>query len=71
MAVKYAAAGFSVSRLETLDRFLQSRYIDAGKIPGALILIFTDLRWARDPRNQGGRSRIPWSRSRAPRPAPS
>jgi len=33
------AAGLSPSRLETLDRFLQSRYIDAGKIPGALTLI--------------------------------
>jgi CubicO group peptidase (beta-lactamase class C family) len=33
------AAGLSPSRLETLDRFLQSRYIDTGKIPGALTLI--------------------------------
>jgi CubicO group peptidase (beta-lactamase class C family) len=33
------AAGFSSARLETIDRHLQSRYIDNGKIPGALILI--------------------------------
>ena len=33
------AAGLSPARLETLDRFLQSRYIDTGKIPGALTLI--------------------------------
>jgi CubicO group peptidase (beta-lactamase class C family) len=33
------AAGLSPSRLQTLDRFLQSRYIDTGKIPGALTLI--------------------------------
>jgi CubicO group peptidase (beta-lactamase class C family) len=33
------AAGLSPARLETLDRFLQSRYIDSGKIPGALTLI--------------------------------
>jgi len=33
------AAGLSSARLETLDRFIQSRYIDAGKIPGALTLI--------------------------------
>ncbi len=31
--------GFSPTRLETLDRFIQSRYIDTGKIPGALTLI--------------------------------
>src|SRR5713101_1586586 len=40
MIVKSAFGGLSVSRLETLDRFLQSRYVDAGKIPGSLILIF-------------------------------
>ncbi len=34
------AAGLSPERLDTLDRFLQSRYIDAGKIPGALTLIY-------------------------------
>lgn len=33
------AAGISSARLETLDRFIQSRYIDTGKIPGALITI--------------------------------
>jgi CubicO group peptidase (beta-lactamase class C family) len=36
---KAAAVGLSPSRLETLDRFIQSRYIDTGKIPGALILV--------------------------------
>jgi CubicO group peptidase (beta-lactamase class C family) len=35
-----SAAGFSASRLETLDSFLQSRYIDAGKLPGALTLLY-------------------------------
>ena len=34
------AAGLSPDRLETLDRFLQSRYVDAGKIPCALTLIY-------------------------------
>jgi len=34
------AAGLSPARLATLDRFLQSRYIDTGKIPGTLTLIF-------------------------------
>ena len=33
------AAGLSPTRLRTLDHFLQTRYIDAGKIPGALTLI--------------------------------
>ena len=36
---KASAVGLSPARLETLDRFIQSRYIDTGKIPGALILI--------------------------------
>ena len=36
---KANAAGLSSARLETLDRFIQSRYIDTGKIPGALIVI--------------------------------
>jgi CubicO group peptidase (beta-lactamase class C family) len=36
---KATAAGLSPARLETLDRFIQSRYIDTGKIPGALILL--------------------------------
>jgi CubicO group peptidase (beta-lactamase class C family) len=39
MAIKPEAVGLSSSRLDTLDRFIKSRYIDAGKIPGALILI--------------------------------
>jgi CubicO group peptidase (beta-lactamase class C family) len=34
------AAGLSPDRLERIDRFLQSRYIEAGKIPGALTLIY-------------------------------
>ncbi len=34
-----SAAGISKSRLEIIDRFIQSRYIDAGRIPGALITI--------------------------------
>jgi CubicO group peptidase (beta-lactamase class C family) len=33
------AAGISPSRLETLDRFIQARYIDTGKIAGALTVI--------------------------------
>ena len=33
------SVGLSPSRLETLDRFLQTRYIEADKIPGALITI--------------------------------
>jgi CubicO group peptidase (beta-lactamase class C family) len=32
-------AGLSAARLETLDQFIQTRYIDTGKIPGALIVI--------------------------------
>jgi len=39
MTIKAEAAGLSSSRLETLDRFIKSHYIDTGKIPGALILI--------------------------------
>ena len=34
-----SAAGLSPARLQTLDRFIQSRYLDSGKLPGALILI--------------------------------
>jgi CubicO group peptidase (beta-lactamase class C family) len=34
------ATGFSASRLEILDSFLQSRYIDAGKLPGTLTLLY-------------------------------
>jgi CubicO group peptidase (beta-lactamase class C family) len=33
------AAGLSPARLATLDRFIQSRYIDTGKIAGALTVI--------------------------------
>jgi CubicO group peptidase (beta-lactamase class C family) len=32
-------ASLSATRLETLDQFIQTRYIDTGKIPGALIVI--------------------------------
>ena len=39
MTTKAKAAGLSAARLETLDRFIQSRYIDAGKIPGAVTVI--------------------------------
>ncbi|HYL58584.1 MAG TPA: serine hydrolase domain-containing protein [Candidatus Acidoferrales bacterium] len=39
MTIKPKAAGLSPARLATLDRFIQTRYIDAGKIPGALVLI--------------------------------
>lgn len=40
VTAKPRSVGLSPERLETLDRFLQTRYIDAGKIPGALTLIF-------------------------------
>lgn len=33
------AAGFSPARLQHLDRFLQTRYLDTGRLPGALTLI--------------------------------
>jgi len=33
------AAGFSAARLQQLDRFLQTRYIDAGKLPCAMTFI--------------------------------
>ena len=39
MTSKAKDAGLSAARLETLDRFIQTRYIDTGKIPGALIVI--------------------------------
>jgi CubicO group peptidase (beta-lactamase class C family) len=39
VTIKAEAVGLSSSRLETLDRFIKSRYVDTGKIPGALILI--------------------------------
>ena len=34
------AAGFLPDRLQTLDAFLKARYVDAGRIPGALTLIY-------------------------------
>src|SRR5512138_1297266 len=40
MDTKAGYAGFSPSRLETLDAFLQTRYVDAGRIPGALTLLY-------------------------------
>ncbi len=40
MTANPRAAGLSPERLETLDRFQQTRYIDTGKIPCALTLIY-------------------------------
>lgn len=40
MTTNPQAAGISPDRLRTLDRVVQSRYIDSGKLPGALTLIF-------------------------------
>src|SRR3954452_13920688 len=40
MDSKARAAGFSSSRLETLDAFLEARYVGAGRIPGALVLLY-------------------------------
>lgn len=34
------ASGLSQERLQRIDRFLQTSYIDAGKIPGALTLVY-------------------------------
>lgn len=39
MTTKTKAAGLSPARLETLDRFIQTRYIDTGKIPGVVTVI--------------------------------
>jgi hypothetical protein len=39
VTTKAKVAGLSAGRLETLDRFIQSKYIDSGKIPGALTVI--------------------------------
>ena len=39
MTIRAEVAGLSTSRLATLDRFIKSRYVDTGKIPGALILV--------------------------------
>ena len=40
MTANPEAAGLSPTRLERIDRFLQASYIDAGKIPGALTLVY-------------------------------
>jgi CubicO group peptidase (beta-lactamase class C family) len=40
MDTKAGAAGFSSARLDTLDAFLTKRYVDAGRIPGALTLLY-------------------------------
>src|ERR1700693_2771433 len=40
MDTKAGAAGFSSARLDTLDAFLKKRYVDAGRIPGALTLLY-------------------------------
>jgi CubicO group peptidase (beta-lactamase class C family) len=39
MQIRPEPAGFIPSRLQQLDHLLQSRYIDTGKLPGALTLI--------------------------------
>lgn len=39
MQIRPEAAGFLPSRLQHLDRFLQQRYLDTGKLPGMLTLI--------------------------------
>ncbi|MGO9604196.1 MAG: serine hydrolase domain-containing protein [Candidatus Binataceae bacterium] len=40
MTTDAKAAGISPERMQRLDHFLQNRYIDSGKIPGALTVIF-------------------------------
>ncbi len=40
MTTNPKAAGISAERLQTLDRVLLSRYIEPGKIPGALTVVF-------------------------------
>ena len=40
MDTNAVAAGFSPARLDTLDAFLKTRYVDAGRIPGALTLLY-------------------------------
>jgi CubicO group peptidase (beta-lactamase class C family) len=40
MTTNPKAAGISPERLRRLDQYLQTRYIDEGKIPGALTVIF-------------------------------
>lgn len=39
MQTRPEAAGFVPARLQHLDRFLQSRYLDTGKLPGTLTLV--------------------------------
>ncbi len=39
MHIRPEAAGFVPSRLQQLDRLLQTRYLDSGRLPGALTLI--------------------------------
>src|SRR5258706_7906134 len=39
MVTRPEAVGLSSSRLETMDRFLKERYIDTGKLPGAMTLV--------------------------------
>jgi CubicO group peptidase (beta-lactamase class C family) len=39
MSIKPETVGLSAARLEALGRFIKERYVDPGKIPGALILI--------------------------------
>src|SRR5512140_3754171 len=40
MDSKTRAAGFVPARLDTLDAFLKARYVDAGRMPGALTLLY-------------------------------
>ena len=40
MVIGTSDTGISQERLQTLDRFLQTSYIDAGKIPGALTIVY-------------------------------
>jgi CubicO group peptidase (beta-lactamase class C family) len=39
MVTRPESVGLSSSRLETMDRFIKERYLDSGKLPGALTLI--------------------------------
>jgi CubicO group peptidase (beta-lactamase class C family) len=40
MVTTTSASGLSQDRLQRIDRFLQDRYIEAGKIPGALTVVY-------------------------------
>jgi len=40
VTIETKSTGLSSERLRSLDRFLQTRYIDSGKIPGALTVIY-------------------------------